>query len=159
MRSRPINRWRSLAGHLLALVLTLASTGVWGQVTARPSARQAAPDTDPDVATIYRGVLGEQRVQLTLFASADDPRAFTGEYFLFGGGRNLQLAGEIDEENFYLDESEDGNRISADWRGKLVIEANRAYIVGTWRSAADKHTQSFKLERVVRTRFFVKRAV
>ena len=148
-----------MASHLVALALALAP--VWGvaQTTARPSARQAAPDTDPDVATIYRGVLGEQRVQLTLFATADDPRAFTGEYFVFGGGRNLQLSGEIDEENFYLDESDDGNRVSADWRGKLVIEANRAYIVGTWRSAADKHTQAFKLERVVRTRFFVKRAV
>ena len=119
---------------------------------------QAAPDADPDVATIYRGVLGEMPVQLTLSVKADDPAELIGEYFVFGGGRNFQLAGEIDNDSVYLEESDDGVRISGSWEGKLVVEASRAFIVGTWHNADETRSLAFKLERVLGTRSLLKRS-
>lgn len=125
---------------------------------AQANSRHALPDSDPEVATIYRGVLGEQRVQMILQPDEEQPGWFQGDYFIFGGGRNIQVLGEIDVESFYLEETEDGEHVSGSWDGKLVIEANRAYIVGTWRNGDDTIALPFKLERVLRARSYLKRA-
>lgn len=154
-----LDRW--FAGPLLVLSAAFFVAPAVAQIgrPLQPSARQAIPDNDPEVATIYRGLLGDQRVQMILTADPEQPGGFVGEYFVFGGGRNIQLAGDIDEENFYLEESEDGVTVSGSWDGKLVIEANRAYIVGTWKNADDTASLPFKLERVLRTRSYLKRAI
>lgn len=125
---------------------------------AQVNSRQALPDTDPDVATIYRGLLGEQRVQMVLMADEEQPGSYEGDYFIFGGGRNIQVAGEIDVERFYLEETEDGEHVSGSWEGKLVIEASRAYIVGTWHNGDETVALPFKLERVLRARAYLKRS-
>lgn len=123
-------------------------------------ARQAAPDADPDVTTIYRGTLGDALIQLSVYAkSEDEPGEYGGEYFVFGGGQTILLAGEISDEKFFLEESEDGQAISGWWDGHFVVDGNRAYIVGQWQSADETHTRPFKLERVMRTRAALKRAM
>jgi len=152
---------RAFIGIVWAALLCLGlSANVQAQATrmAQANSRQALPDTDPDVATIYRGVLGEQRVQMVLMADEEQPGSYEGDYFVFGGGRNIQVAGEIDAERFYLEETEDGEHVSGSWDGKLVIEANRAYIVGTWRKGDESVAMPFKLERVLRARAYLKRS-
>jgi hypothetical protein len=152
---------RAFIGIVWAALLCLGlNANVQAQATrmAQANSRQALPDTDPDVATIYRGVLGEQRVQMVLMADEEQPGSYEGDYFVFGGGRNIQVAGEIDAERFYLEETEDGEHVSGSWDGKLVIEANRAYIVGTWRKGDESVAMPFKLERVLRARAYLKRS-
>jgi hypothetical protein len=152
---------RAFIGIVWAAWLCLGlSANVQAQATrmAQANSRQALPDTDPDVATIYRGVLGEQRVQMVLMADEEQPGNYEGDYFVFGGGRNIQVAGEIDAERFYLEETEDGEHVSGSWDGKLVIEASRAYIVGTWRKGDESLALPFKLERVLRARAYLKRS-
>jgi len=152
---------RAFIGIVWAALLCLGlNANVQAQATrmAQANSRQALPDTDPDVATIYRGVLGEQRVQMVLMADEEQPGSYEGDYFVFGGGRNIQVAGEIDAERFYLEETEDGEHVSGSWDGKLVIEANRAYIVGTWRRGDESVAMPFKLERVLRARAYLKRS-
>jgi hypothetical protein len=152
---------RAFIGIVWAVLLCLglsASVQAQAMRMAQANSRQALPDTDPDVATIYRGVLGEQRVQMVLMADEEQPGSYEGDYFVFGGGRNIQVAGEIDAERFYLEETEDGEHVSGSWDGKLVIEANRAYIVGTWRKGDESVAMPFKLERVLRARAYLKRS-
>ena len=152
---------RAFIGIVWVALLCLGlNANVQAQATrmAQANSRQALPDTDPDVATIYRGVLGEQRVQMVLMADEEQPGSYEGDYFVFGGGRNIQVAGEIDAERFYLEETEDGEHVSGSWDGKLVIEANRAYIVGTWRKGDESVAMPFKLERVLRARAYLKRS-
>lgn len=161
---RIVARW--LNAGILGAALALVSGSVFaGTSPTLPAARAtqssprlALPDRDPEVATIYRGVLGDQRVQMVLTPDPDERGWYQGDYFVFGGGRNIQVIGEIDEEDFYLEESEDGEHVSGAWEGKLVIEANRAYIVGTWRSADGRLERPFKLERVLKARAYLKRA-
>ncbi|CAN5165879.1 hypothetical protein BH09PSE6_BH09PSE6_27950 [soil metagenome] len=123
-----------------------------------PEARQAAPDPDPDVTTLYRGVIGDDRVQMALAAKPDEIEGFSGHYFIFGGGRNITVAGEIEGENFYMEESEDGHVVSGAWDGKLTVEEGRAVIVGLWRNVDETSTRPFKLERVLRTRTLYRRS-
>jgi len=120
--------------------------------------RQIAPDADPDVTTIYRGTLGDALIQMRITAKPDEPGGYSGDYFVYGGGRSMLIAGEIDDEEFFLEESDDGERISGSWEGKLVIEGNRGFIVGVWRNADETETRPFKLERVMRTRTVAKRS-
>ncbi len=143
--------WLGLAGGLPAQAQPT-------RMAQANSPRHALPDNDPEVATIYRGVLGEQRVQMVLSADEEQPGTFEGDYFVFGGGRNILVAGEIDAESFYLEETEDGEHVSGSWDGKLVIEENRAYIVGTWRNGDETVALPFKLERVLRARAYLKRS-
>ncbi|CAN5465536.1 hypothetical protein BH10PSE17_BH10PSE17_21660 [soil metagenome] len=124
---------------------------------APPDAHQAAPDPDPDVTTLYRGIVGDDRVQMALSAKPDEIESFSGHYFIFGGGRNITVAGEIEGENFYMEESEDGTVVSGAWDGKLTVEDGRAVIVGVWRNVDETSTRPFKLERVLRTRTLYRR--
>ncbi|MCA3168902.1 MAG: hypothetical protein ING22_10250, partial [Burkholderiales bacterium] len=97
-----------------ACVLVALTVGVAWAAATPPAAdlKLAAPDANPEVATIYRGTLGEAVVQVTLSHDADDPDHLVGEYFIFGGGNTILLAGEITDDNFYMEESEDGSAIS-----------------------------------------------
>ncbi|HEU4620915.1 MAG TPA: hypothetical protein VFS42_01705 [Burkholderiaceae bacterium] len=120
--------------------------------------RQVAPDLDPDVTTIYRGKLGDALIQMRIAAKPDEPGSYSGDYFAYGGGQNVLVSGEIDEETFFLEESDDGRRISGSWEGKMIVEASRGYIVGVWKNADESETRPFRLERVLRTRSAVKRS-
>lgn len=140
----------------VCLIMTLGVA--WAAVTPPASdIKLAAPDANPEVATIYRGTLGEAVVQVTLSHDADDPDHLVGEYFIFGGGNTILLAGEITDDNFYMEESEDGSAISGYWEGKLVIEGNKGFIIGLWMNNEESVKKPFKLERVMRSRSMIKR--
>jgi hypothetical protein len=141
---------------LVFLVLTLGVA--WASTSPpAPDLKLAAPDANPEVATIYRGTLGEAVVQMTLSHDSEDPDHLIGEYFVFGGGNTVLLAGEITNDSFYMEESEDGSAISGYWEGKLVIEGNKGFIIGTWMNNEETTKKPFKLERVMRSRSLLKR--
>lgn len=51
-------------------------------------------------------------------------------------GVPLRLAGDVDDGDLLLDESDDGQRISAVWMGRAVPEACGREFRGQWRQAA-----------------------
>jgi hypothetical protein len=62
-------------------------------------------------------------------------------------GASIQLAGDVDEGDFTLEESQDGQRISATWIGRVVNGSCGKEIRGTWTNAADSSTRTFVLRR------------
>lgn len=62
-------------------------------------------------------------------------------------GASIQLSGDVDEGDFTLEESQDGQRISATWIGRVVNGSCGKEIRGTWTNAADSSTRAFVLRR------------
>jgi len=62
-------------------------------------------------------------------------------------GASIQVAGDVDEGDFTLEESQDSQRISATWIGRVVNGSCGKEIRGTWTNAADSSTRTFVLRR------------
>ena len=78
-----------------------------------------------------------------------------GELKRSGAGNDLQalVSGDVTEGAFHLDESEDGQRISAVWSGTAQDCAGRVEILGLRRPAEGRHAEPllrFSLRRVAR---------
>ncbi len=58
------------------------------------------------------------------------------------------LAGDVDDGVLALDESEDGQQISAVWSGSVVANSCGREFSGTWRRAADNTQRSFVLRKL-----------
>lgn len=63
-------------------------------------------------------------------------------------GREAQLAGDLEDGTFTLEESADGVRIDATWVGQPVEGRCGREIQGTWRAAGDSPSRKFTLRRV-----------
>ncbi len=64
------------------------------------------------------------------------------------GGVMGQVAGDVNNGDFSLDESDDGIRIAASWSGTVVEDSCGKEIRGTWTRAAGKPEYSFILRKV-----------
>ncbi|MDB5850008.1 MAG: hypothetical protein JWP29_3760 [Rhodoferax sp.] len=53
------------------------------------------------------------------------------------GGASAQVSGDVDNGDFTLEESSDGQRISATWIGRVVDASCGKEIKGTWTKATD----------------------
>ncbi|MFC7516629.1 hypothetical protein ACFQUU_16590 [Herbaspirillum sp. GCM10030257] len=93
-----------------------------------------------------RGKLGDGDIQVNLRTKEQMEDGVEGEYFYFGRSQNILLAGEIDGEYLFMEESENGTDVSGQWDGKLADNT----ISGEWQSADGKIKKPFTL-RVVRT--------
>ena len=93
-----------------------------------------------------RGTLGEDQVQVNLRVKADMEDGIEGNYFVFGHSQNILLAGEIEGEELFLEESENGTDVSGQWSGKLAGDV----ISGEWQSADGAVTKPFRIS-IVRT--------
>ncbi len=58
------------------------------------------------------------------------------------GDERAQVAGDVDEGDFTLEESSDGKRISATWIGQVVDASCGKEIKGTWTKATDTPTNA-----------------
>lgn len=92
-----------------------------------------------------RGTLGGDTIQMTLRAKEEYADGVEGDYFRFGHSHKVLLAGEIEGEEVFLEESENGTNISGEWDGKMAGEI----FSGQWLSADGKERKPFSL-RVVR---------
>lgn len=59
-----------------------------------------------------------------------------------------QLAGDVDDGDFTLEESVDGRSISAVWAGRVVEDSCGKEITGTWTRSADPTPRNFVLRKV-----------
>ena len=92
-----------------------------------------------------RGTLGTDSVQVNLRTKAEFEDGIEGDYFVFGSSQKVFLAGEIEGEVLFLEESANGTDVSGQWEGKLAGDA----ITGEWQSTDGKISKPFQL-RVVR---------
>ncbi|MFC7287774.1 hypothetical protein ACFQPC_06960 [Herminiimonas glaciei] len=136
---------------LLSTLIALAavSTGVSAQGAA--PAAQAAPVPGSNVPVLFhkpvffRGVVGDINVQVNIRPKADIDEGIEGEYFIFGNSHKILLAGEIEGNQLFMEESENGTNISGQWDGKLEGDS----LVGSWMSADGTITKPFTLKAVV----------
>lgn len=134
---------------MLALVLAIGSAG------CPALAADAAPGvpvarTSPAVIRFFakpvalRGTLGDVAVQVRLTVKEDFAEGLEGEYFRFGRSQKILLAGEMDADGIFIEESENGTDISGQWEGKLEGDTLR----GTWTSAEGDVSKPFVLNSV-----------
>ena len=93
-----------------------------------------------------RGTLGSEQIQMNLRTKADFEDGIEGDYFHFGSSQKILLAGEIEGEEFFLEESVNGTDVSGQWEGKMAGDV----ISGEWQSADGKVNKPFQL-RLIRT--------
>jgi hypothetical protein len=94
---------------------------------------------------VFRGTLGDMPIQATVRPKEIVDEGLEGEYFIFGRSQKILLAGELDGDSIFLEESENGTNISGQWEGKLVGDS----IKGTWLSADESISKPFSLKLVV----------
>ena len=63
------------------------------------------------------------------------------------GGQVAQVAGDVDDGDFTLEESDNGRNISATWTGRVVDTSCGKEIRGTWTNANNTRNTSFVLRK------------
>jgi hypothetical protein len=126
-----------LLAAMLAAALPLAASAQ--QAPSPATAHLATPFSAP---VVLRGKLGKDTVQMRLQPKADDADSVEGEYFAFGKGSKILLAGEVSGKALTMEESEDGIDVSGQWDGKLDGKILR----GTWVSDDGSVSKEFVLE-------------
>ncbi|ABR91299.1 Uncharacterized conserved protein [Janthinobacterium sp. Marseille] len=136
---------------LLATLVAVAAANGSAQVAAAtdaPKPAVAAGSTVPALfhkPVFFRGVVGDINVQVNIRPKADIDEGIEGEYFIFGNSHKILLAGEIEGDQLFMEESENGTNISGQWDGKLEGDS----LVGSWMSADGTITKPFTLKAVV----------
>lgn len=147
---------------LFAVTLIAALTCSIGSVAAAtkaPVATPAAPEAPvaalaspaaPAIPALFlkpvllRGTLGDVNVQVQIRPKAEIDEGIEGEYFIFGNTAQILLAGEIEGDILFMEESENGTNISGQWDGKLEGDI----LAGSWMSADGSFTKPFSLKVV-----------
>lgn len=129
---------RGLPGFVLgATLMVTPSFAVYAQTASAPLT--AAPFAHP---VVLRGKLGKDTVQMRLQPKVEDADSVEGEYFVFGRGIKILLAGEVSGKTLTMEESEDGVDVSGQWDGKLDGKTLR----GSWVSDDGSVSKEFILE-------------
>lgn len=93
---------------------------------------------------VLRGTLGEQQVQLNLRPKVPADEGIEGDYFVFGQSQKILLAGETEDSDLLMEESENGKDVSGQWIGKFAGDA----VSGEWQSADGSVSKHFALKIV-----------
>jgi hypothetical protein len=83
---------------------------------------------------------------LRLHKNANHADSLAG--YIQRGGADLYVAGDIDDGEFSLEETQDGTAISALWTGEVVPGSCGKEIRGTWRNTTTDAEQKFVLRKV-----------
>lgn len=90
-------------------------------------------------------VEGAAAVAVTLAQHPEYAQTVRG--FLERGGRRIDVAGDVVDGEFTLEESEDGARISATWLGDVVEGSCAREIRGTWKAEGAPFERPFVLRK------------
>lgn len=135
---------------LFFIALCAASTGVLGQNDVKISPAHCPAPADLGAVHLYGLWSAElegqaQGASLQLVRHPDSAGSVRGQ-----GTRNgvaIQVAGDIDEGELSLEESIDGQRISATWVGTVVPTSCGKEIRGSWNNALDNTSTPFVLRK------------
>jgi hypothetical protein len=127
---------RGASRLLIAVALTVSAPAAFTGVPAPQSGKMlfAKP-------VALRGSLGETQIQVNLRVKEEFEDGVEGDYFFFGQSRHILLAGEIEGDELFLEESENGTDVSGQWDGKLVGNI----ITGEWQSVDGKLSKPFRV--------------
>lgn len=93
---------------------------------------------------VFRGTLGDAPIQAAVRPKQIVDEGLEGEYFIFGRSQKILLAGELEGDSIFLEESENGTNISGQWEGKLTGDS----IQGAWLSADGSISKPFNLKLI-----------
>jgi hypothetical protein len=133
---------RMLSRLLLATTMCLCAAS--GAIADTPQKGAASDKTLFVKPVVLAGMLGDAQIRATLHAKAEYECGIEGEYFVPGRSQSILLAGEIEGNMVFLEESENGVDVSGQWDGDLVDET----IAGEWQSADGKIRKPFQLKIV-----------
>ena len=91
-----------------------------------------------------RGKIGTESIEMHLQMKVPADEGIEGDYLVAGKARKILLAGESENDNLSLEESENGSDISGLWEG--IIDGRT--IRGTWTSADASIAKPFELTTV-----------
>ncbi|HYD63123.1 MAG TPA: hypothetical protein VEC35_22405 [Noviherbaspirillum sp.] len=128
--------------RIAALLLIVSSFVVPASFAAAPVAEAGKLLFVKPVA--LRGTLGNEQIQLNLRTKAEFEDGIEGDYFVFGTSQKVLLAGEVEGDELFLEESVNGTDVSGQWEGKLSGDA----IAGEWQSADGKVSKPFQIRFV-----------
>lgn len=128
---------RFAAAAMLALSLV---TGAHAAGAAEPSGKMLFVKP-----VALRGTLGSDQIQMNLRTKEEFEDGIEGDYFLFGSSQKVLLAGELEGEDLFLEESVNGTDVSGQWEGKMAGDV----INGEWQSVDGKISKPFQV-RIVR---------
>lgn len=128
---------RSLLAAVICMGMAPAMVGAAQQEQAAGKALFVKP-------VVLRGTLGNAQMQASLRTKAEMEDGVEGEYFVFGGSGIVLLAGEVEGDDVFLEESENGTDVSGQWDGKLAGDT----ITGEWQSVDGKTRKPFSLKIV-----------
>ena len=132
------------AGALAALALTLHLSGV--QALACPAnADLTVRDLLGRWRAEFAGPGARPAIDLLLEPNPEWRASFAGHFQQ--AGRQVQVAGDLEDGVFTLEESADGVRIDATWTGQPVEGSCGREIRGSWRAAGDAANATFVLRR------------
>ncbi len=112
---------RLLMRSLLVAVLScpvLMPVATWA---ARPGPAASAPEGSLQQllmthALVLRGQIDGRDIQLSLQPKKNED-GLEGRYFFFGGSPDILVAGEVDGDDFIMEESVNGKDVSGQWEG------------------------------------------
>ncbi|MEJ6021694.1 hypothetical protein [Ramlibacter sp. PS4R-6] len=122
-----------------------------GALVLAASARVLACPAAADVAqadllgTWHAQVDGGPAVSLTLQKHPEFAETVRG--FVERDGRRIAVAGDVDDGEFTLEESDDGRRISATWLGDVVEGSCGREIRGRWQAEGTLVERPFVLRK------------
>lgn len=128
--------WRLAA----ALLLTLAGL-------ARAACPADADLSSRDLHGLWRAEIAGRHVG-TLLLEANPNWAGSVAGTINRDGRKSQVAGDLDDGDFTLEESADGVRIAATWTGEPVAGTCGREIRGTWQAEGRAERHAFVLRRL-----------
>lgn len=140
----------------VGLALAAAAAAAWAQVApAAPTAPAPVPAHCAAPADVTpQHLYGLWRAQFDGLAQGatlllEKHRELSGSFSgaINRDGDKAQLAGDVDEGEFTMEESVDGTRIAATWTGAVVAASCGREIRGSWQRAQDSAPRGFVLRK------------
>ncbi|WP_050477263.1 hypothetical protein [Herbaspirillum rhizosphaerae] len=128
----------------LLLPLVLLSSAALSAAQQPGAAVAVVPGSLQDIVRkplVLRGTLGDDKIQLSLRPKVDED-GLEGQYFIFGQGSQILLAGEVDQNDLMMEESHNGKDVSGQWEGSF----KNGVLSGTWSTLDGSVTKPFSLK-------------
>lgn len=129
------------------LLLTALLAPLAGHAQQAASCPAHAEVGQRDLLGMWRAQVDGQPADATLLLEAHPEYAQGFSGGITRNGRRSQVAGDVDEGEFTLEESADGLRISATWLGDVVPGTCGREIRGTWRMEGADSLHPFVLRK------------
>jgi hypothetical protein len=128
---------------ICATILLLATAAA----AAQPACPHASETRQADLLGLWRAEFEGQGHAGTLLLEKHAIYAESVSGSINRNGDRRLLAGDVEDGEFTLEESADGQRIAATWLGEVVEGSCGKEIRGTWTAEGDKKARAFVLRK------------